>query len=82
MTTGPLHWELLQRSRANDNQLFVVTTSPARDITADYIAYGHSMIVDPWAKILRKANEGEEIVIADVGMLNNYSYLCGSIIIP
>ncbi|XP_013106993.1 omega-amidase NIT2 [Stomoxys calcitrans] len=66
MTTGPLHWELLQRSRANDNQLYVVTTSPARDETADYVAYGHSMVVDPWAKVVKSAKEGEETVVVDV----------------
>lgn len=32
--TGPLHWELLQRARAVDNQLFVLTCSPARDVDA------------------------------------------------
>ncbi|XP_034484823.1 omega-amidase NIT2 isoform X2 [Drosophila innubila] len=66
MTTGPLHWELLQRARANDNQLFVVTTSPARDTTAEYVAYGHSMVVDPWAKVLKAADESEQIVAADI----------------
>lgn len=66
LTTGPLHWELLQRARANDNQLYVVTTSPARDPSADYIAYGHSMIVDPWAKVLKSAGEGEETLMADI----------------
>ncbi|XP_073816581.1 omega-amidase NIT2 [Musca autumnalis] len=66
MTTGPLHWELLQRSRANDNQLYVVTTSPARDESADYVAFGHSMVVDPWAKVVKSAKEGEETVVADI----------------
>lgn len=66
LTTGPLHWELLQRARANDNQLYVVTTSPARDPTADYVAYGHSMIVDPWAKVLKTAGDGEETITADI----------------
>ncbi|XP_002070580.3 omega-amidase NIT2 [Drosophila willistoni] len=66
MTTGPLHWELLQRSRANDNQLYVVTTSPARDPSAEYVAYGHSMIVDPWAKVLKSASEAEETLAADI----------------
>lgn len=66
LTTGPLHWELLQRARANDNQLYVVTTSPARDPSADYIAYGHSMIVDPWAKVLKSAGDGEETLTADI----------------
>lgn len=66
MTTGPLHWELLQRSRANDNQVFVATISPARDESADYVAYGHSMVVDPWAKIIKSAESGEETVVVDV----------------
>jgi omega-amidase len=30
MTTGPAHWELLQRARAVDCQCFVLTASPAR----------------------------------------------------
>ncbi|XP_067633262.1 omega-amidase NIT2 [Eurosta solidaginis] len=66
MTTGPLHWELLQRSRANDNQLYVVTTSPARDKDAEYVAWGHSMVVDPWAKVLKSAGVGDEIISVDI----------------
>lgn len=31
MTTGPAHWQLLQKARAVDNQLFVATCSPARN---------------------------------------------------
>jgi len=38
MTTGPLHWELLQRGRAVDNQVYVSMCSPARDLTASYKA--------------------------------------------
>src|SRR5688572_30037370 len=45
---GPLHWELLQRARAVDNQLFVAMISPARDPTATYQAWGHSTVVNPW----------------------------------
>ncbi|KAK7283363.1 hypothetical protein RIF29_12825 [Crotalaria pallida] len=45
MTTGPLHWELLQRARATDNQLFVATCSPARDTGPGYVAWGHSTLV-------------------------------------
>jgi len=47
MTTGPLHWELLQRARAVDNQVFFAAVSPARDNNADYVAWGHSTIVGP-----------------------------------
>lgn len=47
MTTGPAHWEALQRSRALDNQLFVATASPARDDSAGYVAWGHSSVISP-----------------------------------
>eukprot|EP00400_MALV-I_sp_L67-5_P000856 gene856-954_t len=57
MTTGPLHWELLQRARAVDNQCFVVTTAPARVNDGGYCSWGHSTIVDPWGKILAMAQE-------------------------
>lgn len=40
----------------------------ARDTSSDYIAWGHSTVVDPWGKIVTSAQEGEETVIADLGM--------------
>ena len=55
MTTGPAHWELLQRGRAIDNQLFVATCSPARNPDASYQAWGHSTVVSPWAQARRMA---------------------------
>ncbi|KAG8307414.1 Carbon-nitrogen hydrolase [Homalodisca vitripennis] len=68
MTTGPLHWELLLRARAVDEQVFVAGVSPARDTTADYVAWGHSMVVDPWGKILQQADSQEETVIVDLDL--------------
>lgn len=52
MVTGPAHWELLQRSRAVDNQVFVISCSPARNNDNDggYVAWGHSSVVNPWGK--------------------------------
>lgn len=66
-TTGPLHWHLLARSRAVDNELFTVLCSPARDVGGDgYQAYGHSLVADPFGKIIAEAGEGEEIVFAEL----------------
>ncbi|KAL4983963.1 carbon-nitrogen hydrolase [Aspergillus falconensis] len=65
-TTGPLHWQLLARARAVDNQVYVALCSPARDTTATYHAYGHSLVADPSAKILSEAEEFEDIVYADL----------------
>ncbi|KAI6028291.1 carbon-nitrogen hydrolase [Pisolithus orientalis] len=62
LTTGPLHWSLLQRARAVDNQVFFAMCSPARDMNAGYHAWGHSMVVDPFGKILAEAEVGESVV--------------------
>lgn len=66
LTTGPMHWELLARARAVDNQIYVVMCSPARDMSASYHAYGHTMIVDPLAKVLGEAEDGEAIIEAEL----------------
>ncbi|KAK0445368.1 carbon-nitrogen hydrolase [Armillaria borealis] len=66
LTTGPLHWELLQRGRALDNQMYMSMCSPARDLTAKYHAWGHSMVVDPMGKVLSEAGHDEEITYTDI----------------
>ncbi|WP_371414826.1 carbon-nitrogen hydrolase family protein [Caloramator sp. E03] len=66
MTTGPAHWEILFRTRALDNQIYMAGISPARDYEGLYTAYGHSLIVNPWGKIISQAGEGEEIVYSDI----------------
>lgn len=69
-TTGPLHWHLLARARAVDNELFTVLCSPARDVGGDgYQAYGHSLVVDPKGHIVAEAGEGEEILYAELDKL-------------
>lgn len=70
MTTGPAHWEIMFRSRAIDNQIFVAGTSVARDMSSAYHAWGHSMIVDPWGTILSEMDEKEGINIIDVDLAN------------
>ncbi|KAF5862254.1 hypothetical protein ETB97_011867 [Aspergillus alliaceus] len=66
MTTGPLHWSLLARARAVDNQVYVGLCSPARDMDATYHAWGHSLITNPSAEVLVEAEDKETIVYADL----------------
>jgi omega-amidase len=66
MTTGPLHWELLAKARAVDNQLYVVTCSPARDNAASYIAWGHSTIVGPFGEIVATTEEKEATIFGEI----------------
>lgn len=64
--TGPMHWELLQRARAADCQLFVATCSPARDSGAGYVAWGHSTLVGPFGEVIATTEHDEAIVIAEI----------------
>jgi len=66
MTTGPAHWELLLRSRALDNQMYVAGVSPAHDEQADYKSWGHTTFVDPWGTVLQKCELNEEIIYGDI----------------
>lgn len=68
MTTGPAHWELLQRGRALDNQAFVLTVSPARNPSSSYQAWGHSSIVGPWGDVRATTEHEESLVIADLDL--------------
>jgi omega-amidase len=66
VTTGEAHWDLLMRTRAVDNQCFVIATSPARNPESSYQAWGHSMVVDPWGQIIAEAGEAEGIIYAEL----------------
>lgn len=66
LTTGALHWALQGRARAMDNQVYVALCSPARDMSATYNAWGHSLVADPMADVLVEAGETEEIVYAEL----------------
>ncbi|KAG0260656.1 hypothetical protein BG011_001719 [Mortierella polycephala] len=68
MTTGPLHWELLQRARAVDNQIYVAACSPARDLSAGYHAWGHSTVVGPAGNVIETMDEKQGIIYADLDL--------------
>lgn len=68
MNTGPAHWELLLRTRAVDNQVFIAGASSARDTEASYVSYGNSLIADPWGKIIAQAGEKEMILYGDIDL--------------
>uniref|UniRef100_T1J3N0 omega-amidase n=1 Tax=Strigamia maritima TaxID=126957 RepID=T1J3N0_STRMM len=65
---GPAHWELLSRARALDNQLYVATVSPARDEQASYVAWGHSLVVNPWGTVIGTLDHSEGVLYADLDL--------------
>ncbi|MDO4478828.1 MAG: carbon-nitrogen hydrolase family protein [Lachnospiraceae bacterium] len=66
MTTGPAHWTLNFRSRALDNQCFMVGTCTARNEKAGYVAYGHSIITSPWGDVVSEMDERAGGKITDI----------------
>lgn len=75
LTTGPLHWTLLLRARAVDNQLYVAAVSPARDEKSEYVAYGHTTLVDPLGQVQFEADAKENIYFNYIGKVNKYYIL-------
>ena len=68
MTTGPAHWDLTFRMRAIDQQCFVAGCSPARDETASYVAYGNSLVADPWGSFPLHMDEKEHVQVVELDL--------------
>ncbi|KAL5755613.1 hypothetical protein ACOSQ2_020359 [Xanthoceras sorbifolium] len=66
MSTGELLWELMQRTRAADNQLLVATCSPSRDSTGSYTTWGHSTLVGPSGELIATTGCEETVVVAEI----------------
>jgi nitrilase len=64
--TGAAHWETLLRARAIENLAWVIAPAQGGRHKTGRVTYGHSMIVDPWGKVLACLPEGPGVVVADV----------------
>jgi len=64
--TGAAHWETLLRSRAIENQAYVVAPAQGGRHPGGRRTYGHSMIIDPWGEVLALRAEGEGVVLAEI----------------
>jgi predicted amidohydrolase len=69
-TTGRDHWEPLLRARAIENGAYVIAAGACGAGGPGAIpAWGHSMIVDPWGRIVAQAGAGESIVTGELELL-------------
>jgi predicted amidohydrolase len=62
--TGRDHWEILVRARAIECQAFVLAANQHGRHTPQFATWGHSVIVDPWGRILAQADEGPGVAVA------------------
>lgn len=65
--TGQAHWETLIRARAIENGCYVAACAQTGQKEA-FEAYGHSMVADPWGRIIARAGEEEAVLVADVDL--------------
>ena len=66
--TGPIHWSLLLKGRALDNQCYVIGCSTSKNDDFNYKGYGHSSIVDPWGNIMYEADGDSVCYVRNIDM--------------
>ena len=65
-TTGDAHWHPLLRARAIENQSYIIAPAQHGQHSANRASYGHSVIIDPWGRVLAEIDEGDGYAIASV----------------
>ena len=64
--TGAAHWHTLLRARAIENLAYIIAPGQFGMHPDDRETYGHSLIVDPWGRILAEQPSGNCAVMADI----------------
>ena len=67
-TTGEAHWHVLNRARAIENGAFVVAPCAVGDVPGGGAAYGHSLIIDPWGRVLADGGTLPGVVQATIDL--------------
>lgn len=65
-TTGQVHWEILLRARAIENQTYILAAAQGGRHPTGRRTWGHSMLIDPWGQIRSVCVEGEGLAIGDI----------------
>lgn len=66
--TGPLHWHALLRARAIETGCFVIAPAQCGPNHEGRVSYGHSMIIDPWGRVLAEAGDEPGLVSAEIDL--------------
>ncbi len=67
--TGQAHWETLLRARAIETAAFIVAPAQGGRHEDGRATWGHSMMVDPWGKIVAKLDHDEPgVLVADLDL--------------
>ncbi|HAT8178417.1 TPA: carbon-nitrogen hydrolase family protein [Legionella pneumophila] len=66
--TGSAHWDVLLRARAIENLCYVLAPNQGGIHENGRHTYGHSMVVEPWGKVLAQKEEGQGVILADIDL--------------
>lgn len=66
--TGEAHWSVLQRARAIENGAFMISAAQAGLHEDGRETYGHSIIVDPWGRVLAEGDDKPGLIFAEIKM--------------
>ena len=66
--TGEAHWHILNRARAIENTCFMASTCAVGAIPGGGESYGHSLVVDPWGKVLADGKTEPGVVHAELDL--------------
>ncbi len=69
-TTGEAHWHTLLRARAIENGAFIIAPAQCGHHSETRHTFGHSLIIDPWGKVLADGGEEPGITLAEIDMSN------------
>ena len=64
--SGEAHWRVLLRARAIETGCFVIAPAQCGDHAEGRRTYGHSLIVDPWGRVLADGGDEPGFIIADI----------------
>lgn len=65
-TTGKVHWEILLRARAIENQCYVLAAAQGGRHQTGRRTWGQTMLIDPWGEIKAVQMEGEGVVAGEI----------------
>jgi predicted amidohydrolase len=64
--TGEAHWHVLLRARAIETGCYMFAPAQYGDHGGGRVTYGHSLIVDPWGKVLADGGAGNSVIMAEI----------------
>ena len=71
-TTGEAHWHVLNRARAIENGAFVVAPCSVGKVEGGGESYGHSLIINPWGKILADGGNTAGFINVNINLEDVY----------